>query len=110
MSLYTMQDYRGAAAQLAAVTNAEPDLVAAKFYRGVSLLLAGERIAGIQELRAITEAGDSLYLERAHFYLAKGLIAEHDLRRAQEQLEKVTAQHGDLEKQAAMLLAEIRPS
>ncbi len=110
MALYKQQDYRGAAAALASVTNAEPGLVAARFYRGVSLLLAGDRIAGIQELRALAEAGDSPYLERARFYLAKGLIAEHDLRRAQEQLENVIGQHGSLEKHAAELLRQIRPS
>jgi TolA-binding protein len=110
MDLYQKQNYRDAAAQLADITKSEPDFAGAKFYRGVSLLLTGDRIAGIQELRPLTEAGQSPYLERARFYLAKGLIAEHDLRRAQEQLEGVVEQHGNLEKQAAMLLAEIRAS
>jgi TolA-binding protein len=109
MTQYGKQDYAGAASTLRSVTNAKPDFAAARFYLGISLLLAGDRISGIQELRALTEAGDSPYLERARFYLAKGLIAEHDIRRAQKQLEDLIAQHGDLEKQAAALLAQIRP-
>jgi TolA-binding protein len=110
MASYQKQDYAAAASALRAVTNATPDFVPARFYLGISLLLSGDRIAGIQELRALTEAGDSPYLQRARFYLAKGLIAEHDLHRAQEQLEKLAAQHGELQKQAAALLAQIRPS
>jgi TolA-binding protein len=110
MAHYTKQDYAGAASALRAVTDAKPDFVPARFYLGISLLLSGNRIGGIQELRGLTDAGDSPYLERARFYLAKGLIAEHDIHRAQQQLEDLIAQHGDLEKQAAVLLAQIRTS
>ncbi len=109
MERYTKQDYAGAASALRAVTNAQPHFVPAQFYLGISLLLAGDHIAGIQELRALTTGGDNPYRERARFYLAKGLIAEHDVQRAQQQLEALIAQHGDLEKQATVLLAQIRP-
>jgi TolA-binding protein len=110
MTRYAKQDYAGAASALRAVADANPGFVAAKFYLGISLLLSGDRIAGIQELRALSTAGDSPYLERARFYLAKGLIAEHDIQRAQQQLEDLISQHGDLEKQAATLLSQIRAS
>jgi hypothetical protein len=110
MAHYAQRDYAGAASALRAVTDAQPNLVAAKFYLGVSLLLAGDRIAGIQELRELTMAGDSPYLQPARFYLAKGLIAEHDIQRAQQQLEDLIAQHGVLEKQANVLLSQIRPA
>ena len=108
MASYAKQDYAGAASALRAVTDAQPAFAPARFYLGISLLLAGDRIAGIQELRALTTSGDSPYLERARFYLAKGLIAEHDVPRAQEQLQDLMAQHGDLEKQAAVLRAAMR--
>lgn len=110
MLSYQKQDYAAAASALRAVTEAKPDLVAARFYLGISLLLSGDRIAGIQELTAVTMAGDSPYLERARFYLAKGLLAEHDIPRAQQQLQDVIAQHGDLEKQATVLLGQIQHS
>ena len=110
MARYAKRDYPGAASGLRAVTDDQPNFMAAKFYLGVSLLLAGDRIAGIQELRALTMAGDSRYLQSARFYLAKGLIAEHDIQRAQQQLEDLIAQHGDLEKQATVLLSQIRPA
>jgi TolA-binding protein len=110
MARYRKQDYAGAASALRTVTDAQPIFVAAKFYLGISLYLSGDRIAGIQELRALTDAGEGPYLERARFYLAKGLLAEHDVKRAQQQLEDVIAQHGDLEKQATVLLGQIRRS
>jgi hypothetical protein len=110
MRLYTRHDFAGAIPELRASANATPNFTGTRFYLGICLLLAGDRISGIQELRAVTQAGDTPYLERARFYLAKGLIAEHDIPRAQAQLESLIAQHGGLEKQAGALLAQIRPS
>jgi hypothetical protein len=106
MQRYAKQDFSGAIPGL----RAAQDLPAAKFYLGVCLLLTGDRLSGIEELRAITEAGPSPYLERARFYLAKGLLAEHDIPRARTQLETLIAQHGDLEAQASALLAQIKSS
>jgi predicted RNA-binding protein len=108
MAFYAKQNYAGAASALRAVTTAQPDFAPARFYLGISLLLSADRIAGIQELSALSMAGDSAYLERARFYLAKGLIAEHDEKRAQQQLEDVVEQHGHLESQATALLAQLR--
>jgi hypothetical protein len=110
MTFYARQDFAAAIPELRAAANATPSLIAARFYLGICLLLTGDRISGIQELRAVTEAGDTPYLERSRFYLAKGLIAEHDISRAQTQLKSLIAQHGELERQATVLLAQIRPS
>lgn len=110
MAAYQKQDYAQSASALRAFTLAKPDYAAARFYLGITLLLTNERIAGIQELRAVTAMGDGPYQERARFYLAKGLIAEHDIPRAEKQLQDVITQHGDLEKQATVLLAQIQHS
>ena len=110
MRSYTNEDFKGAVPKLRLASQAAPNFVAARFYLGVCLLLTGDKISGIQELRGITEAGDGPYLERSRFYLAKGLLAEHDVPRAKAELEKLIAQHGDLEKQATVLLAQISAS
>jgi hypothetical protein len=110
MKSYARQDFAAAIPELRAAANATPGLIATRFYLGICLLLTGDRISGIQELRAVIEAGDTPYLERARFYLAKGLIAEHDISRAQTQLKSLIAQHGDMEKPATVLLAQIRPT
>ncbi len=108
MLLYAKQNYSGAASALRSVADAKPDLPAARFYLGISLLLSRDHISGIQELRALATESQGAYQERARFYLAKALIGEHDMPRAQEQLQALIAQHGEMEKQAAALLARIR--
>jgi len=110
MKRYANEDFAGAIPGLRAAASNAPSFIAARFYLGICLLLTRDRISGIQELRDVTEAGQNPYLERARFYLGKGLIAEHDIPRAQTQLESLIALHGDLEKPAAALLAQIRPS
>lgn len=107
MRSYTNQDFKSALPKLRVAAKLAPTLVAAQFYLGICLLLTGDRIPGIQELRGVTEAGETPYLERARFYLAKGLISEHDVSRAKIELQKLIEQHGDLEKQATVLLAQI---
>jgi len=110
MKRYASQDFASAIPELRATENTATSFIAARFYLGICLLLTGDRISGIQELRAVIEAGNTPYLERARFYLAKGLIAERDITRAQAQLQSLISQHGDMEKQATILLAQIRPS
>jgi hypothetical protein len=110
MQHYANQDFAGTIPGLRAAAATAPSFIAARFYLGICLLLARDRISGIQELRAVTEAGDTPYLEQARFYLAKGLIAEQDIPRAETQLKNLIALHGDLEKQATALLAQIRPA
>lgn len=110
MARYVKEDYAAAASALREVTTGHADFVPARFYLGVSLLLSGDRIAGIQELTALTEGENNRYLEAARFYLAKGLIAEHDIKRAQQQLQNIIDEHGDMEKEAAALMRKIQPS
>ena len=110
MALYQKQDYAGAASALRMVADSQPEFVPGRFYLGIALLLEGNRISGIQELRAISEAEPGPYLSRARFYLAKALIGEHDLKRAEEQLQILVDEHGEFEKQAAALLAQIHAS
>lgn len=107
MASYQKRDYTAAVALLRKVVNAHPDFAPAHFYLGISLLLAGDRKTGIGQLQTIITAGSSDYLERARFYLAKAYIGEHDIPQAEKQLSDLIEQHGDLEKQATILLAQI---
>jgi thioredoxin-like negative regulator of GroEL len=109
MEHYLKGDDAGALARLRAVAKAQPDSIEVRFYLGVCLLLTNDRSAGTQELRSVVVAGDTPYLERARFYLAKGLIGEHDIAQAERQLQSVIAMHGEFEKQAQVLLSQIVP-
>ena len=110
MEHYLKGDDAGALAGLRAVAKAQPDSVEVRFYLGICLLLNNDRASGIQELRSVVAAGDTPYLERARFYLAKALIGEHDIAQAEQQLNEVIGMHGELQKQAQVLLSQITPA
>ena len=109
MEHYRMRDYAGAISGLRIATQASPQSVQARFYLAICLLLTNDRPAGIQELQAVIAAGNTPYLERARFYLAKALLADRNIRGADIQLRVVVELHGKLEKQAQLLHAEIVP-
>ena len=107
MERYLKGDDAGALAGLRAVAKAQPDSIETRFYLGICLLLTNDRSAGIQELRGVAAAGDTPYLERSQFYLAKAQIGEHDIPQAEQLLNSVIGMHGEFEKQAQVLLSQI---
>ncbi len=100
---YKSRDYAGAIPGLTADSDIE-----SRFYLGICDLYTGDRESGIAELRKVIAAGNTPFLERARFYLAKGLIAAHDLPAARQQLDAVITLHGDLDQQAEALLARLK--
>ena len=104
---YTKGDYAGAMAGLRATAAAQPDLPAARFYLGICFLLTNDTPAGIRELSTVAAAASS-YQERARFYLAKAYLGQLDPMAAREQLQAMIAMHGELEKEAQALLAQIQ--
>jgi TolA-binding protein len=110
MEDYQKRDYSGALPGLRAAAQAQPESVEAQFYLGICLLLTNDRSDGIQELQAVTAAGNTPYLEAARFYLAKALLADRNIRGADVQLRVIVEMHGKLEKQAQALQAQIVPT
>ena len=108
MQRYSAGDYRGAIPGLRSIASVQPDLVPARFYLGICLLLTNNRAGGIEQLRAVAATPPSPYVEEARFYLAKALLGEGDRTGAQQQLDVVIALQGDLENQARVLLAQIQ--
>ncbi len=109
MQHYLRRDYAGAIPGLRSVTG-DPRAAAARFYLGICYLLTSARPAGLEELRSVIAAGNTPYLEAAQFYAAKGMLGSGDVGGAQQQLESVIAMHGELEKPAQALLAQIAPA
>jgi TolA-binding protein len=87
----------------------DSDSVEARFYLAICLLLTNDRREGIDQLGRVVAAGNTPYLERARFYLAKALIGQRDIPGARQQLEAGIAMHGELERQAQFLLSQIGP-
>jgi TolA-binding protein len=110
MEPYQKHDYVRAVSGLRTVVQAHPQFIAARFYLGICLLLSGDRASGIQELQAVIAAGGTPYLERARFYLAKALLGTHNINGADVQLRVIVEMHGNLEKQAQVLHAQIVPT
>ena len=108
MLRYSSTDYSGAIAGLQAAVGTHPDFVEARLYLGICHLFVNRRPSGIAELRAVTRAGNTPYLEQARFYLAKGLLGTGDATGARQQLDDLIAAHGDMAPQAEVLLAQIR--
>jgi len=109
MRQYVQRDYVGAIEGLRAIIAAHPTDVEARFYLGISLLLANDAPAGDAELRNVIATGKTPFLEQARFYLAKGLLSRGDIAEAQQGLKDVVAMHGDLERQAEALLHQVKP-
>jgi len=109
MEHYRKRDYAGAILGLRAATQAQPQSVEAQFYLAICLLLTNDRLAGIQELQTVIAAGDTPYLEQSHFYLAKALLGDRNISAAERELRKIMEMHGQLEKQAQVLKAQIVP-
>lgn len=107
MDRYKQGDYAGTIRAL------HPKSTEAHYYLGICYLLTDDRLSGLRELRAVVASGDRTLLEKAHFYLAKGLlggsdIGGSDIDASRAELQSVVALHGSLEKQAQSLLAQIR--
>jgi TolA-binding protein len=72
-----------------------------KFFLGICFLLSGQTDEGIAELKKTIAIGDSAYLGEAHFYLAKGLLRQGDIKGAAEP-------GGSLGEEAARLLTQLQ--
>ena len=110
MKRYSDRDYSRAIPALRVVIAAHPDSIGAHFYLGICLMLTHERAAGVRELEDVIGSGQTPYLERARFYTAKGLLGERDMAGAEQQLHKIIEKHGVLDREAAVLLAQIVPT
>ena len=107
MIAYSRQDWASCRSRLAAVTARFPGLVEAHYYLGICALLSNRVADGETALRYVIGNADTPYLEEAHFYLAKALLARGEAEAAKAELRKTIAMGGDLEPQAAALAARI---
>ena len=83
-------------------------LMPARFYLAVCELREGRTDAAVEKLQRIAAAGESPYLEDAHFFLAKARIRQNDLTAARAELARVVALRGDRRAEASRLLGELR--
>jgi TolA-binding protein len=106
MKLYAQGDYRAAlpALQSAAALDAA---AGPHFYLGICELVAGDASGAAAEFERVIALGDSPYLEKAQFFLAKARLRQKDGNGAAKALEAAIALHGDYEDQARALLRRL---
>jgi tetratricopeptide (TPR) repeat protein len=109
MDLYQRGEYSRAANGLRQATVMDSEDPAARFYLGVSELLAGQTEGGLRALRATVALGETDFRDRARFYLAKGLLRTGDAGEARRLLELVARSGSPLKGEARQLLDKLTP-
>jgi len=107
MMNYMEGRYAEAIPDLQAAAELTPNRAGIRFFLGICLLLTEKTDEGIRELNATIGLGDSVYLEEAHFYLAKAYLTKGDIGRAREELDWVVSQGANLKQDAARILAQL---
>jgi tetratricopeptide (TPR) repeat protein len=100
--------YGEAVPDLRAAAELNPERAGIRFFLGICLLLTEKTNEGIEELRKTISLGDSVYLEEAHFYLAKAYLGKGDVGAAKAELNWVQEKGSNLKEEAAQILAQLR--
>ncbi|MEO8125881.1 MAG: tetratricopeptide repeat protein [Bryobacteraceae bacterium] len=109
MTYYLAHDYSRASFALQKATGKHPENPEIRFYLGVSYLLTDDTQAGIRELKVAERLGDSPYMDRSQFYLAKAFLRQNDKVNALRLLDAVAGSGGSLAEPAKKLKAELLP-
>src|SRR4030042_1577528 len=108
MKHYQDGSYGQAVPDLRAAAELNPKRAGIRFFLGIGLLMTGQTDAGIGELKETIALGESVYLEEAHFYLAKAYLGKGNIGRAKAELNWVLERGGSLKEDAAKILAQLR--
>lgn len=104
---YQQGNYARAVPILRRAAEADPADVRARYFLGVSQLMAGDLADGIEALRRVDAMGLTAYQEEARFYQGKALLQQGDAAGARRMLEVVVAMRGDWQAKAAELLTKL---
>lgn len=108
MNEYVDGHYSEAAGYLAQAVQLEPTAADINFYLGICKLLQGHLDESIFPLKNAAGAGQSIYLQPSHYYLAKAYVQGNKLADAEEELRKAIAVPGRLTSDAQRLLARLQ--
>jgi hypothetical protein len=102
MTAYARGDCQGALAALSKVPAHDKNERKAEFYSALCRLHEGDFSSAEAGLRKVVDAGESLQLESALYYLAQIDLARNDPAGAHRYLARTISLQGDLEKQARL--------
>jgi tetratricopeptide (TPR) repeat protein len=104
MERYVRGEYAQAAAGLRAALGEDPASVEARFYLGISALLAGNAEEAIRELARVAGGDDPDLAEAARYYLAKAYLGRGEVGAARRALRPVAQGDGAHKERAQQLL------
>jgi tetratricopeptide (TPR) repeat protein len=108
MVAYEQNDFAAAAKQLEVVTRLEPEHAEAHFYRGVSLLLAGQSQDAIAPLKQTIQLSTGAQRESSRYYLALAYLKTNQPRQALVELQAVIQMNGQHQAVAEKLEQRLR--
>jgi tetratricopeptide (TPR) repeat protein len=107
MEPYNVKDYQKAAEALRAAAQLDRKAPAPRFYLAICERALDKTDDAIADLHAVIDLGNTPYLEDAHFFLAKALLATGDLRAAREELFRAIRIAGDRLDEARRVLDQL---
>ncbi len=108
MNLYVDGRYKEAAGYLENAEKLEPNAADVNFYLGICRLLEGHPEESMGPLKNAAAAGNSLYRQSSHYFLAKAYVQGDRLEDAESEFRKAIAVPGRLTVDAKALLARLQ--
>lgn len=108
MQRYAAGDYAATIALLAPIAAERPADALTQLYLGVASLETGASADAVAALERAAQHGEGLLTERALWYLAHAQLAQRDVARAIETLQRLIAAEGDYELNARDKLEAVR--
>lgn len=108
MKEYVDGHYSEAAGYLEQAGHLEPTAADINFYLGICKLVQGHPKESVVPLKNAAGAGQSIYLQPSHYYLAKAYAQGNKLADAEEEFRKAIAVPGRLTSDAKGLLARLQ--
>jgi tetratricopeptide (TPR) repeat protein len=105
---YAAGNCRAAVPRLRRAVQLDASLFQARFYLAACELQAGSLEDADRQLQQVAAAGETAFLEDAHFFMAKVRILKGDVAGARSELARVVAMNGDRREEATRLLAQLR--
>lgn len=107
MEPYGRQEYLQAIPKLREAAALDRKAPEPHYYLGVCELVLGQTDDAISDLHEVVALGETPYLEEAHFFLAKALLAKEDLRGAIEELYRTIHLAGNRLAEARRILDQV---
>ena len=107
MRQYAKGNYAAAIPGLRAAADLDREDPQIAFFLAICYLLTNQTDLAVAGLRHVAALSDSPYLEEAHFYLAKAMLRQGDVKAARQELKRTIDRRGWHQEDARQILAQL---